>query len=99
VLLVDIDTPLRASWQNNIKRFIDVVASLTGMVIFSPLLLYAALRTKFSSEGSIIYRQERTGFKGRLFYIHKFRSMYVDAEKTGRHYHQKMIRALRRGEK
>jgi lipopolysaccharide/colanic/teichoic acid biosynthesis glycosyltransferase len=72
-----------ASWQNNIKRLIDIAASLTCMFALSPLLLYVALRTKFSSEGSIIYRQERTGFKGKPFYIHKFRSMYADAEKNG----------------
>lgn len=83
VVLIDIDTLPMALWQNNIKRLIDVVASLTGLVVLSPVLLYVALRTKFSSAGSIIYRQERAGFKGRQFSIHKFRSMCADAEKNG----------------
>jgi exopolysaccharide biosynthesis polyprenyl glycosylphosphotransferase len=83
VVLIDIDTLPMASWQNNIKRLFDIAGSLTSMFILSPLLLYVALRTKFSSEGNIIYRQERAGFKGKPFYIHKFRSMYADAEKNG----------------
>ena len=82
-VLIDIDTALMPAWQNNIKRLVDVAASLTALIILSPLLLYVALRTRFSSAGDIIYVQERVGYKGRRFYIYKFRSMYEDAEKNG----------------
>jgi exopolysaccharide biosynthesis polyprenyl glycosylphosphotransferase len=82
-VLIDIDTTPIPAWQNNIKRLIDVGASLAGLIILSPLMLYVALRTKFSSEGKILFNQERIGYKGKRFYIHKFRSMYADAEKIG----------------
>src|SRR5882672_5025337 len=53
VLLIDMYTLPMALWQNNIKLFIDIIVSLTGIIVFSPLLLYVATRTKFSSEGNI----------------------------------------------
>ena len=83
VLLKDIRTGLMPQWQSNIKQVIDIVVSLAGIVLLSPLLLYAAIRVKTSSPGPVIYRQERVGYKGKKFQIYKFRSMYVDAEKNG----------------
>jgi lipopolysaccharide/colanic/teichoic acid biosynthesis glycosyltransferase len=53
------------------------------MVILSPLYLYVAFRVRLSSKGPIIYSQERVGYKGKKFFIHKFRSMYEEAEKDG----------------
>jgi exopolysaccharide biosynthesis polyprenyl glycosylphosphotransferase len=82
-MLSDIQTGLIPEWQQNIKGLIDVLVSLTGLIILSPLILYTALRVKFSSPGSIIYSQERIGYKGKKFHIYKFRSMYQDAEKNG----------------
>jgi lipopolysaccharide/colanic/teichoic acid biosynthesis glycosyltransferase len=46
-------------------------------------MIYAAIRVKMSSPGPIFYSQERTGYKGKKFMIHKFRSMVKDAEKNG----------------
>ena len=46
-------------------------------------MIYAALRVRASSEGPIIYSQERIGYKGKTFMIFKFRSMYNDAELNG----------------
>jgi exopolysaccharide biosynthesis polyprenyl glycosylphosphotransferase len=71
------------TWQKNIKRFIDVITALLGIFFLSPLFLYVAIRTKLSSKGPIFYSQERVGYKGKLFYIRKFRSMVQDAEKDG----------------
>lgn len=48
-VLTDIQTSLIPAWQQNIKRLADVIISLLGMIFLSPLLLYAALRVKFSS--------------------------------------------------
>ena len=67
----------------NIKRLIDVAAAVFGSIILSPLLLYVVVRVKFSSKGSVLYSQQRIGFKGRPFTMYKFRSMYMDAEKNG----------------
>jgi len=83
VALSDIQTGLIPEWQQNIKRLVDIVISVLGLIILSPFLIYAALRVKFSSPGPIIYSQERVGYKGKKFHIYKFRSMFSDAEKTG----------------
>jgi len=82
-VLSDIQTGLIPEWQQNIKRLIDILISLGGMIILSPLMLYSAIRVKFSSPGPVIYSQERVGYKGKKFSIHKFRSMVHDAEKEG----------------
>lgn len=82
-LLIDINTALLSNWQQNIKRMIDIMTSLAGFIILSPLLLFIIIRTKFSSPGSVFYQQERTGYKGRPFTIYKFRSMYENAEENG----------------
>ena len=71
------------AWQLNIKRLLDVFISFTSLIVLSPLFLFAAVRTKFSSKGPIMFAQERIGYKGKSFVIHKFRSMCVDAEKNG----------------
>jgi polysaccharide biosynthesis protein PslA len=70
-------------WQQHIKRIIDLVVSISGLVFFSPLLLYAALRVKWSSPGPIFYTQERIGYRGKPFSIIKFRSMNDKAEVNG----------------
>ena len=83
VPLIDLHSGLLPVWQKNIKRFIDIFISITGLIFLSPLLLYSALRTKFTSKGSVFFLQERIGFKGKPFTIYKFRSMQQHAEKDG----------------
>lgn len=82
-VLIDLKTGLMPDWQQNIKQVLDVLLSVLFLVLLSPFLLYIAIRVKFSSPGPIIYKQERTGYKGRSFMMYKFRSMTVDAEKDG----------------
>jgi lipopolysaccharide/colanic/teichoic acid biosynthesis glycosyltransferase len=53
------------------------------LIILSPLLILVAIITKTTSQGNIIYSQERVGLKGRTFNIYKFRSMYSNAEING----------------
>jgi lipopolysaccharide/colanic/teichoic acid biosynthesis glycosyltransferase len=77
------NTGVMPGWQQDIKRLIDLVAALTALLILSPLFLYIAFRVKLSSQGSIFYLQERVGYKGTVFTIYKFRSMYVNAEPGG----------------
>jgi polysaccharide biosynthesis protein PslA len=82
-LLSDIHTGLMPEWQMPIKRLVDVLFSTFALILLSPLLLYAAIRVKLGSPGPVFYSQERTGFKGKKFMIHKFRSMLNDAELHG----------------
>ncbi|MEO7048085.1 MAG: exopolysaccharide biosynthesis polyprenyl glycosylphosphotransferase, partial [Ferruginibacter sp.] len=81
--LIDIHSGLLPLWQQNVKRFIDILIAAISMVILSPLFLYAMIRVKFSSPGSLFFLQERIGYKGKPFIMYKLRSMYVDAEKNG----------------
>lgn len=83
VPLIDIHSGQLPGWQQNLKRFADITVALTGLVIISPLLLFAMIRTKFSSAGPVFYKQERLGFKGKPFTMYKLRSMYVNAEDNG----------------
>lgn len=82
-VLADISTGLIPEWQQNIKRLLDIAISLMGLVLLAPLMIFVAIRVRFSSKGPILYAQERIGQKGKPFFIHKFRSMYKDAEKNG----------------
>jgi sugar transferase (PEP-CTERM system associated) len=67
-----------------IQNFYSFVIGITGLVVFSPLMLIAALAVKLSSPGPVFYRQRRVGMNGRVFTLCKFRSMYPDAEaRTG----------------
>lgn len=83
VTLIDVQTSLLPLWQQNIKRVIDVLVSVIGLLVLSPLLIFVVIRTKLSSSGNVFYFQERIGYKGKPFVIYKFRSMYQNAEKNG----------------
>ena len=65
------------------KRMLDFVASGCCLILFSPLFLLCFLLIKLDDGGPAIYKQERIGRFGRPFQIYKFRSMKVDAEKSG----------------
>ena len=64
------------------KRLIDFIVSALCLIVFSPLILACWLAIKLGG-GPAIYKQERIGLGGRPFYIYKFRSMVIDAEKEG----------------
>lgn len=82
-VLISIERELMPKWQRITKRVLDVVICSVSLLLFSPLLLFIALRVKNSSKGPIFYLQERVGINGQPFRIIKFRSMYTDAEKMG----------------
>lgn len=63
-----------------VKRTMDIVGSLAGMILLSPVYLGIALAIKLTSPGPIIFSQTRVGRYGRHFKFYKFRSMYIDAE-------------------
>ncbi|MBL8210049.1 MAG: sugar transferase [Bryobacterales bacterium] len=62
-----------------LKRLMDVVCSLLGLVLLSPILGGCAIAVVSTSSGPAIFRQRRLGLYGRPFEILKFRTMYVDA--------------------
>ena len=66
-----------------LKRLIDICGSLFGLVILSPLFIIIAISIKLTSEGPVIFKQERLGKNGRVFKIYKFRTMVVNAENIG----------------
>lgn len=65
------------------KRVFDLIVALAGLVLLSPLLLAVALWIKLDSAGPVFFRQERVGKGGRLFRIHKLRTMCADAPIKG----------------
>ena len=65
------------------KRFFDILLSLLGIIVISPILIILAIAVKLDSKGPVIFKQQRIGRKGKVFNIYKFRSMCVGAEKTG----------------
>ena len=62
------------------KRFLDIIGSLIGIILFSPLMLIVGILVKRESEGPAIFKQVRTGQYGKTFIIYKFRTMVNDAE-------------------
>lgn len=66
-----------------IKRSTDAILSAICLVIFSPLFLIIAIAIRREDGMPVIYKQERIGLRAKPFYIYKFRSMKVDAEKDG----------------
>jgi len=65
------------------KRLYDLFFSAVGLLCLSPVVLVLALLVKVSDGGPVFYRQQRVGQGGRLFWIWKFRSMVVNAERLG----------------
>lgn len=69
--------------ERNFKRMVDFLAACCCMILFSPLFLICYIAVKREDGGPAIFKQERIGRFGRPFYIYKFRSMCMDAEKNG----------------
>ena len=65
------------------KRLFDILASSSGLILCSPLLVIISAWIKLDSPGPVFYRGKRAGRGGKPFYIFKFRSMVTDAEKIG----------------
>lgn len=81
--LIEINREIMPAWQVTVKRVMDVTASILALLLLSPLYFILTIGVKLSSRGPIFYSHERVGLHGKPFTIHKFRSMYVDAEKNG----------------
>lgn len=70
-------------YRNFGKRAIGFTISFIALIILSPILLIVAIVIKLDSKGPVIFKQERLGVNGVPFWIYKFRSMCVGAEKQG----------------
>jgi lipopolysaccharide/colanic/teichoic acid biosynthesis glycosyltransferase/GGDEF domain-containing protein len=79
--------------EKSIKRGIDIVGALVGIILFSPLMLVLAILIKTTSCGPILFRQKRMGFLGKTFTFLKFRSMYAEcSEERHKEYVTKLIK-------
>lgn len=65
------------------KRLFDFTLALIGLILLAPVFLIIGIWIKLDSRGEIFYRQERVGLNGKIFRIHKFRTMSANADKTG----------------
>jgi Undecaprenyl-phosphate glucose phosphotransferase len=78
VPLLDIlDKPIN-DWDSVAKRAFDIVFSLIGIILFSPVMLATAIAIKLDSKGPVIFKQKRHGFNNEEVEVYKFRSMYVE---------------------
>ena len=66
--------------QRVLKRILDIAVAVTALIILSPVMLITAVMIKLDSKGPVLYSQERVGLYGKIFFVHKFRSMKQDAE-------------------
>lgn len=71
------------AFERNVKRIVDCIVASGCLVVFSPLFVLSYILIKLDDGGPAIFKQERIGRFGRPFYIYKFRSMRLDAEKKG----------------
>lgn len=69
--------------ERGIKRLMDIMGALAGMVVFSPLYVYVYWAIKKEDHGPAVFSQERIGYGGRPFILYKFRSMVMEAEAEG----------------
>lgn len=81
--LVTINNRLMSEWQYSLKRIADILISLFALLLLSPVYLITAIIVKATSPGPVFYAQERIGLHGTPFRMHKFRSMYINAEECG----------------
>jgi exopolysaccharide biosynthesis polyprenyl glycosylphosphotransferase len=72
--------PVFNIWKQGLKRFIDIIGSLAGIIILFPFFVILGIIIKIDSPGPVFFKQRRAGYRGKVFYCYKFRSMYIDAE-------------------
>jgi lipopolysaccharide/colanic/teichoic acid biosynthesis glycosyltransferase len=63
-----------------VKRTIDFLGALIGLLLLAPVMLIISLAIRMDSPGPVLFRQQRRGYRGRIFWVLKFRTMVVDAE-------------------
>jgi exopolysaccharide biosynthesis polyprenyl glycosylphosphotransferase len=81
--LIQVSQDLMPPWQQSMKRLMDIIAAMIALILLFPVFLFVAIGVRIGSRGPVIYSQKRVGLHGHTFKMHKFRSMYSDAEKDG----------------
>lgn len=81
--LIEVNPEIMPAWQFSLKRAVDIALSSLALLVLVPVFIVFAILVKLSSSGPIFFSQERIGKFGRPFMIHKFRTMYSDAERNG----------------
>jgi exopolysaccharide biosynthesis polyprenyl glycosylphosphotransferase len=77
------NTSLSSAPYLTVRRIFDIVLAVAGLVAAAPLLVIFSILIKMDSKGTVFYRQERVGMKGKYFQLLKLRTMEMDAEKDG----------------
>lgn len=75
---------MKKKYYLTIKRIMDIIGSIIGLILLSPILVVIAILIKIESRGQVIFSQNRIGLKGKVFKLYKFRSMVYNAEKLKR---------------
>jgi exopolysaccharide biosynthesis polyprenyl glycosylphosphotransferase len=89
--LMCLPPPRLSPWSLALKRAIDLVGAATGLLLTSPLFLYASLRIRMESPGPVFYRQERIGRNGERFTVLKFRTMKTGTDSEA---HRAYVRSV-----
>ena len=74
------NVPLTSGWNQFLKRSMDIIGAAVACILFSPAMLVCAVLIKLTSEGPVLFKQERIGLHNRPFYMYKFRSMRLQTE-------------------
>lgn len=82
-ILIELRNEEMPPWQRSVKRMIDILISVIALIILLPLFIVIAIAVKATSKGPVFFKQERIGKNQKPFQIIKFRTMVVDAEKSG----------------
>ena len=80
ISMIALKTTKRSFGSMVVKRSIDIVGGLVGLIISLPIIAITAIPLKLESPGPVLFKQKRVGLNGRVFSIYKLRSMYMDAE-------------------
>ncbi len=81
--LIEVFPQIMKPWERVLKRSFDLLASAMALLLLLPIFLVLIVLIKLNSPGPAFFRQARIGKGGKPFFIYKFRSMYIDAEKAG----------------
>jgi len=81
IALINLRSSAIKGWRRIAKRLFDLAIGISAFLVTLPLMILVAVAIKLDSPGPVLFSQQRVGENGRLFWVHKFRSMDVDADK------------------
>ena len=87
--MVGVSAAVQNSKLLGLKRFIDIIGAIVGLIVSAPIILLVAVPLLLESRGGLFFKQQRVGRNGRLFYMYKLRSMYANAEQRKKEFEEK----------